>query len=114
MNPATIYKIGKRLKVDIVFEPEIAFDITVNEKEATRLVPGRFYDFIRILTMFCARQYDFLSYKHGKSVKELGDRILTAIPVTNQLDLFLKDTEQLVEAESTTASSTDGTEHIES
>lgn len=89
MKPAVIYKIGKRLKIEIVFDPEIAFVFTVNETESTKLAPDKFYDLIRILTMFCARQYDFLSYHHKKSVREMGDRILVVDAKNDsQLDLF--------------------------
>ncbi len=73
MQPVMMYKWGNKLKVESLTEPEFVFRVTVGETPVL-MPPGKFYDLIRIMNMFIARNQVVLGSFNKEPVHFSGDR----------------------------------------
>lgn len=96
MQPVTIYKLGTKLKIELHYEPTPCFRLCVNEGIPTDLELGEWFDLVRFLGMFAAKQKKVLGSLSGKPVAFTGKKILERLytdssEVTDQLDFFKDD-----------------------
>lgn len=109
MQPAIIYKLGTRLKIELHYEPEPCFKIYTHESVPAVLNLGDMFDLIRFLTMFSSKQQIMLGKLSGKPVALTGKKTLECLYTDNplpvdQLSLFPEE-EVAVEPEPEVGSS---------
>ena len=102
MQPTLIYKLGNRIRLMLHSDPP-GLQIILNEKEDTFLNLGDWFDLVRFLTMFTAKQQNMLGSMSGRPVALTGkktiERLTSSFPeAEGQMDMF-KEPESEAEVE---------------